>query len=178
MHGPHGLLVLPYDVVYGAAAFRYVAPKSSDEAKVRLRVNKNLDVACRSHFWLRKDENALHEDDVCWVDMLLMFALSGVRRIIVDRNIHRFTFPQFIQMSNQQRRIEGVWMVKVDLCALFKGEMGKILVVRVVGDVEEIIAAEALCDGARDRSLSRARAARDTHHDRSCSGQLAARGPS
>eukprot|EP00962_Isochrysis_galbana_P000871 scaffold250_cov110-Isochrysis_galbana.AAC.15 len=118
MHGPDRLLVLPNYVVNAAAALGDVAAEAPYEAQIRLRVDEDLDVARCRHLSLGKDQDSLDEDDAGGAHVLPALRLARVGGVVVDGHVHRLAVTQRMQVTHQQRRVERIGMVKVDLRTL------------------------------------------------------------
>ena len=90
----------------------------------------------------------------------------GVGGEVIDRDVHRLSTLQALQVPDQQLGFERVGMVEVDDVALGVGQVGQIAVVGVVGQECDALRSNSRQDDVGDGGLARSGAAADPDHQR------------
>ena len=152
-HRAHRVVVLPAHRREGAPAFLDVAPDAAEHADVRVGIDEDLDVEHPPQRLVCEYEDALdhHHRRGLHRPRLLEATMGGK---VVDRNPDRLPRAKQLQVADQQRRLEGVGVVVVELGARFRVQLGPVVVVGVVLQ-EGGVLGEGLRQASRDRGLAR-----------------------
>ena len=163
VHGLDGGEILVHDVFQIPAAVPGVPDDAPENAHVRVGVHEDLDVHEIAEIGVREDQNALHHQHL---GGLHGGGLVGavVHLVVIYRALDGLARPERLDMLHHKRRIEGVGVVVVELCAFLVGEFIVALVV-VIMVQDAHVAAELPQDPAGDGGLAAAGAAGDADHD-------------
>src|SRR5690606_33727816 len=155
--------------VHRSPALGNVALKPPDETDVRIGVYEYSYVKQPPKFRFGENQYPFDQDD--WLrldDPHLGRAAKGGE--VVDGHGDRLPVFEPVQVLDQQRRFQGVGMVKVDSLTGRAGNIVQVFVVRVVFQISDVLGPHAIQDGIRDGRLTGTGAA--SHTDRDGCGAL------
>jgi len=133
VHGPDGAVVLLANRLEAPAAFLDVAADPSKSANVGIGVDIDLDVEQLSDALLDEDEDALQDDDRRRLHLARLLGTTVILEIVDRQRDRRATFER-LEMRDEQRGLERLGVVVVELAALVVREIDAIAVIRVVLD--------------------------------------------
>src|SRR5664280_312245 len=163
--GAHGGLVLRDDALHGPAALGDVALQPPDEPDVGIRVDVDLHVEEFPELRLGEDEDAVHEDDLSWLDAAGL-GRAAVELEVVDRRLDDHSLLERLEMAHEQLALERVRMVEILPVEDVLRQIHEVPVVRVVGEDRDALFSHAFDDRIRDRRLARARPSREPDEER------------
>ena len=113
MHRAHESLIEPECFLQGQRAFGRVAPEPADQPQVGWRVDENGVVQPVPHRRMAEDENAFEHEQRSGCQRVRREA--SVSAIVVTGRLDGLAPAQGIEMGDEQRRIEGVRVIEVQL---------------------------------------------------------------
>ena len=131
VHRLYGGKVLADHRFQGAAALPDVPHDAAQDAFIGIGIHKNLDVHFVGQLRIGKDEDALHDDDLGGAHLLGAVG-AVVDGIIIHRTMDGMPRLEGAQVLDEQRGIEGIWVVVVEQLALFEGQLIMAFIVAVV----------------------------------------------
>jgi hypothetical protein len=146
-------------------AFVDVPLQAADESEVGIRIHEDLDV---EHFPERRfgeDQDALHKNDIAWLDSERLGG-AAVCGEIIDWHFDGPSVAKSGDVPDQEICFEGVGMIKVELIALRRWEPAQILVIGIVLEKCDAVCPDTLQDGLGDSGFPRTRATRDANDER------------
>ena len=164
VHGLDGAQVLIDDALETPAAIPHIAHDAAQDAHVRVRVHKDLDIHLVAELAVFIDQDALDDDDAGRLDGngLLRAVMDGV---VVDRALDALARLELLEMLDKHVRVEGIRVVVVEQGPLLIGHVVMGLVIIVVVDHRDL-APKALDQALGDGGLAAAGAAGDADdHD-------------
>ncbi len=160
VHGADGGHVLLDHLLHGAAALFDVALQAADEPQIGVGVHEDLDVHQFAQRGIFENQNAVNDDGRARLDAH-HFRQAAVRGEVVRGAVNGFPGAQLADVLDQQRRINGIGMVVIELGALVERKLGMVLVIRVVRENDGVFLGERFDNFAGDRGLARSRPAAD-----------------
>ena len=130
MHGLDRGQILRDDRLQIAAAVAHVAHDAPQDAHIGVRVHKELDVQPIAQLGLGKDEDALDDDDLGRHDCDRL-GCAVVHRVVICRALDGLPGAQRVEVLHEQRRVERVRVVVVELFALGEGNVVMPLIIVV-----------------------------------------------
>ena len=159
VHGLDGGEVLRDHALERAATVADVAAGAAQDAHVCVGLHEDLDVEQLAQRSVLEDQDALDDDHLVGLDLHSLVG-AVVLNIGVHGALDALPVAQLLEVLDEQRGVERVWMVVVDLGALLIGLALLALIVVVVADDGHLIA-EMLLEMARECGLARAGAPGD-----------------
>jgi len=158
--------ILVDDRLHGPSAFRDVALQPSDEPRVVIGVDEDLDVHELTQGRIREDQNALDDDCPPRKDGLV-HRFAGVLSEIIERQVDASALFQRQHVADEQVGLERVRMVVVQGRAFVEREIVAIPVITVVFEHDDPVGSERLDNRRDDGRLAGARSARHADDHRS-----------
>ena len=165
VHGPHRVEVLAAHRLEGAPAVADVALQAAEDAHVGVGVDEELDVHHPTERVFGQDQDALEEQHRSRGEGIGQH-LARVGGVVVDEMGDRTAGLQVTEILHEERGVESVGVVVVDGGPGGGIEGGAVLVVRVLGDEQAALGAEARQELPGEAGLARACAPRHPDEDR------------
>ncbi len=139
VHGLDRVQVLIDHALQAAPPIPHVPHNPAQDAHIRIRIHKDLDVHLLAQLAALENQNALHDDHPGRVNGngLVRAVMNG---IVIHRTENRPALLQLPHRLNQQIRVKGVGVVVVQLCPLLIGHVVMGLIVIVMIDYRNIAA--------------------------------------
>lgn len=149
-----------------SAALDEIALKAANKADIGVGIHEYLYIEEAAEVWFSEDKDTFDNDDGFGVDEAGL-RCAAVSAEVINREVNGLEVLEGENMLNEERGIEGIWVVKVDLSALIFRKAAQVFVVGIVGEVGDLVSTDAFDDNIGDSGFTRTGAASNANDNRS-----------
>lgn len=162
VHGLKDVEIAVNDHLSRSATLNRVALNDAYESLVVVGVDKDLEIHEVTQFLVPKSHNALNDNDLTRLHMNSFF-LTIADEITIGRLLDGLPVSQGFNLLCEQFPIEGIGVIEVDFPAFLHGEMGGVVVVRILRNESHLISWHTFDDFTYNGSFSRTSTACDAY---------------
>ena len=160
VHRLEDALVSLDDLFGSPSALHHIAFHDAYETVVGIGIHENLQVHLLAHLGLAERHDTLYHDYFAGLNMDSLLG-TGAGDVRIDGLLDRLAFFEHSDMLGEQRPVEGIGMVEIDVLTLLDRHITAVFVVRILRDDNHFAFWETFDKLSDYRSFTRAGTARN-----------------